>query len=228
MGAPGFAGQNVTAGTWNAGTVQVTTKAGLATLNPVNGMLAWVSDLAVPAFYNTTTSAWGYVHVQAAPTVTLGTAAASVVFSNIPAYTALVVDWHARASNAVASQSLEVQVNADSTSKYTGQALTGSASTASAVNYGSLSTSTLVGQLSGSTATALYFGGGQFVVEGWNDATNYVTMSGSYVCPTSATAAMAGVAGGLYTVAATYATLTILPAAGNFVAGSRFTVYGKV
>lgn len=229
MGAPGFAGQNLTAGIWNAGTVQVTTKAGLATLNPVSGMLAWVSDLQVPAFYNTTTAAWDYVAVQAAPTQVLASAAASVTFLNIPAYTSLMIEWHGRCSNAVVSQNLTMQINNDTGAHYTGQALTGSSATANASNYGALSAAgMLIGSIPGSSSTALYFGGGQVGVEGWNNATDYVTVFGTYSAPTSASAGMVGIVGGLYQTAAACTSVTLLPAAGNFVANSRFTIYGKV
>lgn len=160
-------------------------------------------------------------------TNTLSGTAASVTFSSIPStFTTLKLLWRGRSDNAITNVTVSVRVNSDSGNNYIWQQGESSASAISGSNSGGATSSLKVGNASGSTATANYFGSGTCWFNGWNQSTAFLQIFGEAVCPTSATNIFLGMYGGEYVVATTYSSITILPGAGNFIAGSSFTLYG--
>lgn len=204
---------------------------GTTTGAPVSGTFA-VGDVAVaqngPLYVCTsggTPGVW-----QATPsqigTQTLGSPAASVTFSAIPAHTSLRLHWHARCDGSGSTQLLLMRVNGDTGSTYHRQyteAIGGGGSGSS----GSTGQSSLLGgQVAATSATANYFAGGSMTWTGWAGAAGWPTVvSTCSAFVTGATTSTVGTYCGQYTVAGPYTSITLYPASGNFVAGSTFSLY---
>lgn len=157
---------------------------------------------------------------------TLGVNTASVTF-NVPTstYNTLRVAWKARADNAVTFQSMNMRYNGVSSSSYITQDITGSTTTAAAVIV--LQSFLQVGTLPGASGTALYFGTGTVSITGASDAVNYITASGTCVNIYNSGSGVAGVYGGLLAQAGPVSSVTLFPNAGNFLAGSVFSIFGE-
>lgn len=160
-------------------------------------------------------------------TTTLGTTTASVTFSSIPAFTHLTLVWHARGDQAATTVNLQIQLNGITTSTYITERAEANTNTVAGAN-ATAASSLQIGAIPGSTATALYFGAGSMECPGWNDTTNYTPVVGMGVSFPGGAAGFAGVYGGIVPTAGTNSSIKIFPATGNFVAGSRFSIYGRM
>src|SRR5262245_43237089 len=155
---------------------------------------------------------------------------ASVTFSSIPGtLRRLQISYMARADNAVQAQAVNLRFNADSTANYSYQVLQGSNATASAAA-GVGTTSVQCGLCTGASAAAGIFGGGDVTVHGW-DVPHPSSCPGvsfnSYALGVGAGNFVHSTGGGHWiTPTGTPNSITFLPAAGNFVAGSDFQVTG--
>ena len=159
---------------------------------------------------------------------TLGSAASQIVFSAIPqnfAHLMLVVYLRGDVGSALSSANL--RANADATADYDFQGLR--ANGATIIGYESIgATSTIVGDIPGGLAGAGIFGAAHILVPHYAGAVNGKSFE-------SVSSAKVGVASGnIYTSTlagfwrgvSNITTLTLIPASGNFVTGSRATLYG--
>lgn len=163
---------------------------------------------------------------QAAPTQSFIASVASVTFSSIPAYNHLMVIWKARSDNAAANVSLYCQLNGNvSSGSYIWESIEGSTSSAVATNSGGTVAQIRLGALSGANANSGYFGCGQATFADIADTTNHQVCVATSYTPESGSTALTGTYGGLGS-AGTLNTLTFFPSAGNFVAGTVFSLYG--
>lgn len=164
--------------------------------------------------------------VQPVGSVTLAVAAANVTYTVVNAFNRVWCTWRAASSFAATNETIAAQFNADSGSHYLWQDLQGINSTAAGSSPGAATTSIVVGQVPGASATANYFGSGDFLVDGCNQSASFMTTQGTGTTFISTSSTINGVYSGQYNVLAKLTSITLIPGAGNFVAGSQFTFYG--
>lgn len=159
---------------------------------------------------------------------TLGSNQSSVTL-NVPsntAYNTIRVNWRARTDNAVTSQLINLRVNGISSSSYLTSKMEAHNSTQTDAL--ALTTSWQIGNVTGASGTAAYVAGGRAEIYGAQDSANQLTMVATSGCWTGSADAFTGsYAGNLSGWNATVTSVTILPAAGNFVAGSVFSMFGE-
>jgi hypothetical protein len=203
------------------------TAAGIA---PAAGMLSYRADATAPnwwEYYNTTAAAWR-VHGQWVQNNTLVASAASVTFTGIPSYLKTVtVRSTARSDVAATNTSAILRFNADATNSYRhiGRFVQNNAAwdTGPAqVNQ----TSAFAGYIPGNSAAAGVFGVNETVIAGWdNPHANCLTHTfrGGFLDNTTN---LFDIGVGNYIGSGPYTSITVLPAAGNFMIGSEFQIIG--
>jgi hypothetical protein len=151
----------------------------------------------------------------------LGSPAASIVFSGIPStIRTLLVSWVARSDTASAFVSMRMRINGNSGANYSsdlGQ---------HAVNVNNTGeTSMQVGNAWAASTAAGLFGQGHIHITGWNDPITKLNANFTYGAPlASGAGGFAGYGSGLFNVDGPYTSITLLPSAGNFIAGTQVTV----
>lgn len=169
--------------------------------------------------------------VQLIQTVKLSSTQASIVSPTITGYTHVRVLWQARTNSGNLSDFLEVRFNGDTGNNYGWQYIEGQGSTAQAAA-AAVSTASIinVGRAAGGTSPSGYFGGGSFDVVGFGQAGSghqaSVTGTGFVEAGTGATQMISGTYCGTYIPTATLTTITLLPVAGSFAAGTSVSFYG--
>lgn len=162
-------------------------------------------------------------------TTTLSSTSASVTFSSIPAFTHLRVHWHVRTNSGNTNDNMLLRFNGDSGANYDFQLIEGSNATATA-SASTGQTSILIGTAVGGTGTSGFFSNGVVNVVGASQAASghVATVTGTWYACWSGTAAtsQAGTTGGLWVPSGAITSITLLPAAGSFAAGSAFSLYG--
>lgn len=158
----------------------------------------------------------------------LGASAATIDITGIVnsyAHLLVVASW--RGDNA-STQNVLMRFNNDSGANYDYQIwAAAAASTTAAESFAQ--TGLRVGELTGTGATAGYFNGASIIIPNYAGTTankNYLTLSGQKSGTLSGTLGVEIFSGGWRTVGTAINRLTFLPAAGNFIAGTRLTVYG--
>ena len=155
----------------------------------------------------------------------LATAAATVTFLNIPqTYRHLQVEVFGRGDNASSSVDVQFQFNNDTGANYAHeyQQIVGSAATAPISSTGR--TNFIVVSLPGNTATANYFSLGSVRISEYTNAKANKTAYGAGGLWTSGPIII--LASGFWASTASVTSIKMTASAGNFVAGSRFTLYG--
>jgi hypothetical protein len=155
----------------------------------------------------------------------LGSAAGSVTFSSISgAYTNLVLEMVGRSDAATAFVSFNVQFNGDTGSNYEFNQVYASGGSPGAGQAGSQSCIAFP-NMPGATIAANYPGACSVRIPGYSGTTFYKGAIGMNAYVTNSTQ-QALLSGGGWNNAAAITSITITPSAGNFVAGSTFTLYG--
>lgn len=157
---------------------------------------------------------------------TAATAVASFDFTSLPGQFAhLMVVAYCRSDHAVAIDDISLRFNNDSGSNYYWQYLQGVGTTASA-GEGIGVTSSRCGLVAGSSAPAGSFASSTILIPHYTSTTekSYVAQS-SCLAAASTGNMYARSLGGLWTGSAV-TRITLIPPSGNFVAGSRVTIYG--
>jgi len=199
---------------------------------PFTGLEIYETDTGMSAVYNGST--YSYSSQQAAATQVLGGTTASITFSSVSSkYTNVTVYWSARDTNAALSDSLLLRFNGDTGNNYGYQYVEGQGTTAQAASGAMSATSSItIGKITGASATASYYSGGRFDVLGWNKSAsgrNAVAVGVGYVTGSNTTTGqLTGSYGGGYVPAAQLSSLTLLPSAGSFAAGSQFSLYAEM
>jgi hypothetical protein len=150
---------------------------------------------------------------------TLGSAAASVTFSNIPqGYSALLLKGSVR--NAAAS-TIQLRFNGDTGSNYSVLILQGSGSAASSGTLTSLS----IWRVPIDSETADTFGSGEALIPNYSGSTQK-SVSAVGVAEANIAGAWMRVAAGLWTGTAAITSVEARPGSGDISAGSSFQLYG--
>lgn len=163
---------------------------------------------------------------QAAPTQSFIASVASVTFSSIPAYNHLALIWHARSDNSNVTVSLYCQTNGNvSSGSYISQSVEANTSTVTGVNSGGTASQIRLAVIPGATANGGYFGVGQAVFGDISDTGSHSSVVAIGYAPETASSGNVGTFGGLGS-GGPITTVTLFPSAGNFIAGSMFSLYG--
>jgi len=195
------------------------------------GVMALRNALQLPSSVGAAlpTTAYGTVPVKIDDQL-LGAPAASITFVNpLPTgFRHLLIEWYARGDTAAVSTNLNLRFNNISTATYDYETLRGNSATASAFDAQAQTAATL-GGIPASTATANYFGTGQARIF------HYQGTVGNKVVISNSTYFTSDAAGGDFaeswnnkwrTTGTAITRIDLLAAAGNFIAGSLFTLWG--
>jgi hypothetical protein len=195
-----------------------------AITNPVAGTLAMIG--ASGQTYRYTGSAWN-PHQRYKDSIDLGADTASITFSNIPnTLRALQVEWCTRATAALVNLDVRMRINGNSGNVYSEMIshLVGT-TYSNFVNSGTTAFAT-VGATVAANAGVNNFGSGMIHFPGWNMASALLTWrAASFWLESGVSNSMAD-AGGLYFGGAPYNSITLFPSSGNWLSGSKFTLYG--
>ena len=136
--------------------------------------------------------------------------------------------WRAQGTVAAAATQLYVQLNGISAADYLWQAMQGNNTTAASLDSSGAVDFMQLATICAASATSGYFSSGQFILDGCNQTTTSVTAQGSATAFVTTSNSYAGTYGGLYnnTAATVVSSVTLLPGAGSFAAGSQFSFYG--
>jgi hypothetical protein len=160
-------------------------------------------------------------------TTTLGTATPSVTFSSLGDYSStykhLQVRWVARSSNATAGVGVFSRLNGDSGSNYFWHYLSGNGSAVSSSNSGS-TTRALTGVAAAASSTSDAFGAGVIDLLDTYATKNktFRTLTGNQ----SSSFTRVELESALWNNTASVTSWEVICESGNFVAGSRFSIYG--
>lgn len=133
--------------------------------------------------------------------------------------------WTGRSDSATTAVSADLRLNGDSGSNYLWQTNETHNTSSTPAQSGAATSLMIIGAMPAASATANYFGEGSFTVGGVSGATFKVTSghSSAYVTTTSS---YVGVYSGQWLSTAVVTSVTLLPNAGNLVAGSSMSIYG--
>lgn len=175
------------------------------------------------------TTSWGSMPVKIDDQL-LGASAASVTFVNpLPTgFRHLLIEWYARGDTAAGNTSVLMRFNNISTTTYDGGRVEDTNNTVAGID-GAGNTSLGIGFMPAASATANYFGAGQAKVFHYNGTTgNKIVLAESFQMNADTVGSILNERlGGKWRTTATAITrIDLLPGAGNFVAGSLFTLWG--
>lgn len=186
-------------------------------------------NIYTPVMYNTylqNNADSGYMRMLA--DTTLGGAAASIDFTSIPAtFAHLMLVVCARSDTAALTTSILVRLNNDSAANYDSQYVLGNGGTASAAETFA-GTSVSAGNMPGGTAPANLFGQCDISIAHYAGSANnkVLRLSAAVKAGVTTTLLQSALAAGFWRSSAAINRITLIPAAGNFAAGSRATLYG--
>jgi hypothetical protein len=196
-----------------------------AGISPAQGMLSYRDDAGYWEYYNATAAAWR-VYGQYRVSSTILASASGFNFPSIPSYLReLRLTITARGDTAAGNVDVGLQVNGVSSNSYRFEHRFLQNGTLSSV--GNLnSPHCRFGTVAGATAAAGVFGSATAEIVGWDSPhASYLTVKGhgGYI---DITTHVLGDTTGAASVTGPYTSLTVVPAAGNFVAGSQFNLTG--
>jgi hypothetical protein len=196
-----------------------------AGISPALGMLSYRDDAGYWEYYNATTAAWR-VYGQYRVAATITSSASAFNFPSIPTYLReLRLTITARGDTAAASIDVGVQVNGASSNLYRYQhryLQNGTVGTVQNINAPHFR----FGTIAAASAAAGVFGTSTAEIVGWDSPhASYLTMKGHGGYLDVGTHVIGDTVGAA-SVTGPYTSLLVLPASGNFVAGSQFNLLG--
>jgi hypothetical protein len=158
---------------------------------------------------------------------TLATAAASIEFTSIPqTFTDLVLTISARSAASGARNDIQITINSDTGSNYSGRRLIGvDGVTQSAAGSGSPSAAQLVA-IVGNGATADTFANGSIYFPNYTSTTNKSFSVDMVAENNSSSSYILGITAYLYTTSSAITSIKIQPDGWNLVAGTTMSLYG--
>lgn len=196
-----------------------------AGVSPAVGMLSYRDDAGYWEYWNAGAGAWR-VYGQYRIGTTIVSSASAFLWNNIPSYLReLRVTITARGDTGALGIDVGIQINGAASNLYRFQhryLQNGVVGTVQNVN----SPHFRFGTVSAASAAAGVFGEATAEIVGWdNPHATYLTMKGhgGYL---DVTGHVLGDTIGAASVAGPYTSLTVIPATGNFVAGSQFNLTG--
>lgn len=157
--------------------------------------------------------------------VTSGTSSALTV-SLTGTWSSLLVKWVGRSNDASTAKGANLTFNGDTGNNYLWIQSEAANTTNTSSVPGALTSSIHIGTMPAASATANFFGHGEFSVGSPNSTAIFKVAEAEASGYTTATDVRLGVYGGQWSSTAAITSLTITPAAGSFVVGSKLSVYG--
>ena len=193
--------------------------------NPVPGQEILETDTGLTAQWNGT--AWVYPP-QRLDQKLLSASAPSIVLHvpSGPSFSALRVVWQGRSDVGTAATYMLLRLNGDSGNNYLFQTNQVNNTTQGGGNSGALNSAIEVGTLAAASATSGYLGSGAFDIPDALGST-FKAPSGHSTSTNSTTNSYSGTYGGIWLSTAAITSITLLPLAGNLVAGSAAYLYGE-
>lgn len=189
--------------------------------NPAVGMMIYETDRGLTAYWSGT--AWVY-QPQVIKSQTLTGTTAALTFSAVPAvFSFLRLEWRVHLDTGGPTDLL-MQVDGITTANYLWAKAEEVGGSMTAFHAGAATTTMKIGAASATTSG--YFSSGSMAIAGWNASTGYLSTSGTSTLFDSNSTDYVGTYGDLFAGTAPHASLKIYPAAGSFVAGSQFLLYG--
>lgn len=171
---------------------------------------------------------WTLLGGRALIGTTTPTGASSTTFT-IPSWANSVFGvWTARTDNATTGGYVNLRFNGDTGSNYVWEQVLANSSTVTGQNSGGTNAFMHIGAKTAANDTANYFGTGSFTAVNLQSTGLFKSASSISQAPGSTTSGFAGTHGGTWLSTAAVTSLTLVADAGNFVAGSRFSLYGMV
>lgn len=196
-----------------------------AGISPTAGMLSYRNDAGYWEYWNAGAAAWR-VYGQYRIGTTIVSSASAFLWNNIPSYLReLRVTITARGDTGALGIDVGIQVNGAASNLYRFQhrylqnSVVGTVQNVNSPHF-------RFGTVSAASAAAGVFGEATAEIVGWdNPHATYLTMKGhgGYL---DVTGHVLGDTIGAASVAGPYTSLTVIPATGNFVAGSQFNLTG--
>lgn len=257
LSAPSFTGTvTMGSGTWSGsgplteqtlsvagltGAAAATTRfAGTTTLGgpPTTGTFV-TGDIVFDQKYGTywicgtggTPGTWGLAGTDVQfSSISLSVAQSSIVF-NLPSglFNRVRVEFRARSdAAAVPAEQLYIRINGDSGNNYLWQIDQANNNTVAGQSAGAFTSRIQVATIPAATATANYFGTGEFIVSETNTTGAVISVAGYATAIANATNSWSGTYGGIWGGAGGPVTsVTLFAATGNLTAGSRFSIIGS-
>lgn len=148
---------------------------------------------------------------------------------NVPTWaTNLSGVFTARTDNATTGGFVNLRFNGDTGNNYTWEVVLANTAVVSGQNAGGAVGFIHVGAKTAANDTASYFGTGAFSVTNAQSTSLFKSVTSYNNAPGSVSGGFAGTFGGTWANTAAVTSVTLLPDAGNFVAGSLFTLYAMV
>jgi hypothetical protein len=207
---------------------RMTTTQQNAISTPAQGLTIYNTSTNLLSTYNGT--AWQQVGPVLISSSVLGSAQANVTFSSIPAtFNNLYIRILARGDNASSTTNLNIQLNGDTTSSYYIYDLFGNNNVATSFGTGATFTSGAISQLAAASNTANVPTIVTADIIGYASTTFYKSIQ-SVSTTTAATVANSWIIlyGTTWTNTTAVNSIKLFPAAGNFVTGSAFYLYGTM
>jgi hypothetical protein len=159
--------------------------------------------------------------------IAAGAIASWDVSTGLTGYNHLKIVCHGRGDTASANVGVIIRFNNDSGANYAAQRVGGSAATAAAAEINSTA-SPIIGAMTGSTATANHAGGFEVTVPNYAGTTFFkgAYSVGGFASALTTTNLEVDAREVVWASTAAITRVTILPSAGNFILGSRLTIYG--
>lgn len=151
----------------------------------------------------------------------------AVTFSSLGSFTHLRIVYSVRADDAVTSENFLMTFNGDTGANYDRESLLSSNTTVSGAG-AAAATSMFIQQVVGASAPANVAASGEIVIYDYRGTTFFKTATSAGYLQTAASAAgqQARVNGGLWRSASAITSVTLTLGSGNYVAGSKLTLYG--
>lgn len=168
---------------------------------------------------------------QTAPyrdTIITTSSVASVTFRSIPSTLKEVrISYTARNDGASHTVGVYARINEDSSNLYDYEFLLSQNSGAPTAGFAVATNKIYIGECIAASASAGKYGGGQIVIPGWNSPhSTSLHMFGNAGALSQSTDSIIVMAYGAYFGTGSHTSITLLPAGGNFVAGSGFYLEG--
>ena len=146
---------------------------------------------------------------------------------NVPSWVNTIQGaYTARTNNAAAGGFVNLQFNGDTGNNYAWEIVLANTATVSGQNSAGATNMIHIGAKTAANDTANYFGSGSFWIPNAQNTSMFKSAHSGFNAVGSPTNGFAGTMGGTWANTAAITSVTLLPDAGNFVAGSSFTLYG--
>lgn len=192
--------------------------------NPPTGLEVLVTDLGLRAYWNGTK--WVYPPQLIGHSVLTAVGSITIPIPTAPAFSTLRVAWTGRGDTASGATYMCVQLNGDTSSSYLWQINQANNASVTGADAGATVDRIEIGTMPAATATAGYFGSGEFVIPNASGS-SFKAMTSHSTSMNATNNGYSGSYGGQWLKNAAVNSVTLLPLTGNLAAGSSASIDGS-